>query len=144
MTGGLMMRMIRRTYQESAIMAVLVGLVCLGAPASAEALDFSFTGSFIQDDDVQLFNFTVGIASTVTLRTYSYAGGTNAAGTVIPSGGFDPILALFNSSGVLIGQNDDGNTPDVPIDPVTANHYDTLLQSSPGPGGYTVSVMQFE
>jgi hypothetical protein len=66
------------------------------------------TGSFTNDNDVQLFNFSVGMTSNVTLRTYSYAGGTNAAGTVISRGGFDPILALFSSAGALIGQNDDG------------------------------------
>ena len=36
--------------------------------------------------------------STVTLQTYGYAGGTNAAGQVIAQGGFDPILALFDST----------------------------------------------
>jgi hypothetical protein len=38
----------------------------------AFADNFPFTGSFTQDDDVQLFNFTVGAPSTVMLRTCSY------------------------------------------------------------------------
>ena len=121
----------------------------LAAISSVNAADFSFTGNLLNDDDVQLFNFTVGSTSTVTLRTLSYAGsdhpiytnGTNAAGAVIPRGGFDPILALFNSAGSLIAQNDDGLG--APIDPVTSAAFDTQLQTTLGAGSYTVSVMQF-
>jgi len=109
----------------------------------AEAANFSFRGTFSQDDNVQLFNFTVGAPSTVTLRSYSYAGGTQADGTVIPRGGFDPILALFDSTGARINQNDDGFPPNVPIDPPTGVSYDTFLQSTLAVGNYTVAVMQF-
>jgi hypothetical protein len=122
-----------------AITALLCGLG--GSPAYAD--NFSFTGSFINDNDVQLFNFTVGAPSTVTLLTYSYAGGTNSAGSIIPRGGFDPILALFNSTGALIDQNDDGGS-NVPADPVTGEHFDTFLQVALAAGNYTVSVMQFD
>ena len=38
---------------------------------AAQAANFSFTGIFTQDDDVQLFSFVVGAPSTVTLLTYS-------------------------------------------------------------------------
>jgi hypothetical protein len=114
----------------------------VGVGSQANAANFSFTGSFTGDGDVQLFNFSVGATSSVTLLTTSYAGGTNAAGTVIPRGGFDPILALFNSSGVLINQNDDGGS-NVPADSVTGAHFDTFLQSPLAPGNYTVSVMQY-
>jgi hypothetical protein len=116
-------------------------LGCLALPASAA--DFSFTGTFTTGNDVQLFNFSVTAPSNVTLRTYSYAGGINAAGDVIARGGFDPILALFNgSTGAFIDQNDDGGF-NVPADPVTANHWDTFLQAALAPGDYTVSVMAF-
>ena len=110
--------------------------------ANASAVDFSFSGMFTGDDDVQLFDFSVGMASRVTFRTLSYAGGTNAAGTVIARGGFDPILALFDSRGLLINQNDDGGFR-VPGDPVTGAHWDTYLRSVLEPGTYTVSVMQY-
>jgi hypothetical protein len=114
----------------------------LAAISSVSGADFSFTGNLLNDDDVQLFNFTVGSTSDVTLRTWSYAGGVNAAGAVIPRGGFDPILAVFDSSGALIDANDDGAV--VPIDPVTNAAFDTLLfLDNLAPGSYTVSVMQF-
>jgi len=116
---------------------VLVGL----AAPSARADFFSFQGNFAHDDDVQLFHFSVGQPSDVTLRTWSYAGGVNAAGQTIARGGFDPILALFDSSGALINQNDDGGD-NVPAD-TNGIHFDTFLTSTLQPGNYTVSVMQF-
>ncbi|MCA1653927.1 MAG: DVUA0089 family protein [Sphingomicrobium sp.] len=122
------------------LLVVVAALGIWSAPASAT--DFSFTGNLVNPNDVLLFNFTVGSASTVTLRTYSYAGGTNAAGTVIARGGFDPILALFSSTGLQIGQNDDGGGS-VPADAVTGRHYDTFLQALLNPGTYTVSVQAY-
>lgn len=124
------------------VCSLIVMFFMVSGISVAHADNFSFTGSFTQDDNVQLFNFTVGALSTVTLRTVSYAGGTNSAGTVILRGGFDPILALFNATtGALIGQNDDG--AGVPTD-ITGVAYDTLLTTSLAAGNYTVAVMQFD
>jgi len=131
------------SQEKGAVMRQLLATafcLALAAPA-AHAASFSFTGTFGQDDDVQLFNFSVGATSDVTLRSYSYAGGTMADGTVISSGGFDPILALFDSTGALLEQNDDG--AGVPVDPATGSAFDTMLSRSLAPGDYTVSVMQF-
>ncbi len=120
----------------------LLCLTLLGASA-AFASNFSFQGTFLADDNVQLFNFTVGSSSTVTLQTWSYAGGVDAAGVTIPRGGFDPILALFDSTGAEINQNDDGGS-NVPADSVTGEHYDTYLQSTLAAGTYTVSVQEYD
>ena len=109
--------------------------------APALATDFSFTGSLPTANSVQLFNFTVGAPSTVTLRTWSYAGGTNAAGSLIARGGFDPILALFDSTGLRINQNDDGGS-NVAAD-TTGARFDTFLSSLLQSGTYTVSVMAY-
>lgn len=123
-----------------------VGALCgaMAVSVGAHAGSFSFTGNFTQDDNVQLFNFTVGAASTVTLRTWSYAGGTNAAGAAIARGGFDPILALFDGSGVYIDQNDDGNCSFVAADIVTGNCWDTYFSAPLAAGSYTVAVMQYD
>ncbi len=118
--------------------------VCGVFAAAGMADDFSFTGTFTQDDNVQQFNFAVGAPSTVTLRTYSYAGGTNAAGQVIPRGGFDPILALFDGAGNLLNQNDDGGCGKVPADSGTGMCWDTYLQSGLAPGNYSVTVMEYD
>ena len=110
--------------------------------ANATPTNYSFTGNLANDDQVQFFTFSVAAPSTVVLRTWSYAGGTNAAGQLIAAGGFDPILALFDGSGLRINQNDDGGGA-VAADPVTGTHYDTYLSSVLGAGNYTVSVSQY-
>lgn len=126
------------------MMTVLLGamLACSGA---AQAIDFSFQGTFLQDDDVQLFTFVVGAPSTVTLRAWSYAGGVNAAGATIARGGFDTNLALFDSTGALIGENDDGGCDLVAADALTGKCWDTyLLLNSLAAGTYTVGIMEFD
>jgi hypothetical protein len=127
-------------------LSAVAALALLGATVSANAItaNFSFTGSFVNDNDVQLFNFTVGAASPdVILRTWSYAGGVNAAGETIAEGGFDPILAVFNGAGTFINQNDDGGAH-VAADSITGAHFDTYLDlGALAVGSYTVSVMQY-
>lgn len=120
----------------------LVLLSGLLAAQLGTAANFSFQGSFSQDDEVQLFTFVVGAQSLVEFRTLSYAGGLNAAGVMIPRGGFDPILAVFDAAGVKIGENDDGGTA-VPAD-LSGVRYDTYLALNLAPGTYRVSVMQFD
>jgi hypothetical protein len=121
---------------------VLASALCAAGAASA-ATDFSFTGSFTGDADVQLLGFTIGATSDVTLRSYSYAGGTMADGTSVPAGGFDPILALWDAAGDLIGQFDDGPGP-VPSDPTTDGEYDAnLILTGLMPGSYTASIAQY-
>ena len=116
-------------------------LIIVGA-AHLSAASFSFVGFFPQDDQVQLFQFDVADASPVMLRTISYAGGTNSAGIVVPEGGFDPYLALFDSVGVLLFDNDEG--PTAPVSPVTGSAYDALIQQTLAPGSYTLSLSQFD
>src|SRR5215510_14265065 len=108
----------------SSTFLVIVVFAFVAVPV-ATADNFSFTGTFTQDDNVQLFNFSIGAPSSgVILRTWSYAGGVNAAGATIARGGFDPILALFNATtGALIGQNDDGGGL-VPADSGTGATFD--------------------
>lgn len=103
---------------------------------------FSFQGTFAKDDDVQLFTFTADGVSTVTCRSFSYAGGVNGAGATIARGGFDPILAIFNSDGVLVAQQDDGTS--IPEDPMTGEYYDVHFSTVLAEGDYTVSIMQWD
>ena len=114
----------------------------LAAAAPAAAVNFSFTGTLPTAGTVQFFNFSVGAASNVTLRSYSWGGGSNAAGTVISNGGFDPILAVFDlNGGLLVGQQDDAGcctvTPDLGV------YYDTLLTVALAPGNYRASIAVF-
>lgn len=109
---------------------------------TASAANFSFIGNLSQGNAVQEFNFQVeGAAREVTLRTWSYAGGTNAQGTVIERGGFDPIVSLYNSStGALISYNDDSG---LVVDPVSGLPYDSLLAANLSAANYTATVTQF-
>lgn len=127
-----------------AAVAALSLVLALGVVSTGHAANISFTGNFTQDDDVQFFNFSVGAPSLITLRSWSYAGGTNAAGQAIARGGFDTILALFNQgSGALISQNDDGGAL-VSADALTGANFDTFLQTNLSPGNYLVSVQQYD
>jgi hypothetical protein len=114
-------------------------LAILAGPALAAS--FSFVGFLTADDDVKLFSFTADGASTVTLRTYSYAGGVQANGNFVFNGGFDPTLALFDSSGAVIGLDDDGSAK---IDPNTGQSWDSELSAVLAAGTYTVSISQFD
>jgi hypothetical protein len=108
-----------------------ITFVFLLCSVAASATDFSFTGTFSQDDQLEIFQFTAP-SSSVLLRTWSYAGGTNAAGTLIAPGGFDPVLSLFDATAGLVASspleatNDDG--AGVAVDPATGNAFDSLLQ----------------
>jgi hypothetical protein len=122
---------------------VAFALLTLMLPLPGVAASFSFTGNFVQDDDVQFFSFTLNAPSTVAVRTYSYAGGTNAAGQSIAPGGFDPNVSIFDSTGIIDSQNDAG-CPAVNADPVTGACWDSLwIPLSPLPAGsYIVALSQ--
>jgi PEP-CTERM motif-containing protein len=111
----------------------------------ATAGTFSFTGIFTQDDQLELFQFTAPSASLV-VRTWGYAGGTNANGQLILPGGFDPILSVFDATGgllstsPLVASNNDGAGVDT--DPTTGNAFDSLLAlSALSPGGTYLLVL---
>jgi hypothetical protein len=88
-------------------LAALVLLSLVGPLASAAS--FSFTGTFSYDTDLQYFTFTLANPTAgVTLRTWSYAGGTNAAGDVIPAGGFEPLLNLYGPDGTQMNPGSSG------------------------------------
>jgi hypothetical protein len=111
----------------------------------AAAGNFSYTGAFSQDDQLETFLFTAPSASTV-VRTWSYAGGMNAAGQMILPGGFDPILSVFDATGglvtssLLVASNNDGAGVDT--DPATGNAFDSLLVlNALNPGGIYVLIL---
>jgi hypothetical protein len=110
---------------------------------SACATSLSFTGSLASDDALAIFTFSLGSTDEVTLETLSYGGGTNAAGQAIASGGFDPVISLFDGTGLLIGLNNDGACPPLNTDPASGACFDALLHLvALQPGAYTVVISE--
>jgi len=108
-----------RLYLPLCLTAILFG-GCLRASS------FSFTGTFTWDTDVQFFTFTVTTPTPdVTFRTWSYSGGTNFAGASIPSGGFEPTISLFDSTGNEMNPKGSG--------PCTGDTGDPLTTLAPDP-----------
>jgi len=83
----------------------LVTIFALGSGVTAIRADTysyvtnSFVGSLSSPQDSIEFAFTLPVPGTVTLQTYGFGGGTNAAGAVISPGGTDPFLAIFLGTG---------------------------------------------
>jgi len=67
-------------------------LMCLALRADT----MSFTGSLATPESVLEHTFTLTAASDVFVQTWGFGGSTNAFGTAIPAGGFDPLVALFS------------------------------------------------
>jgi uncharacterized protein (TIGR03437 family) len=108
------------------------------------AANFSYTGTFAQDDETRQFNFTLAQAAQVTVRTFSYAGGMNAAGVQIPRGGFDPTLTLFDSKGNFVAFNQDGGCGAVAADLVTAFCFDSYMQIQLPAGSWQLVLTESE
>jgi len=128
-------RILRASFRPA---VMLSGLFIFGGLASADS--FSFTGTISTDDQLQSFFFNLTSPGTVDMQTFSYAGGTNQAGTPIAEGGFAPFLALFDSSGNLIDENAAG--PSAPVDPVTGNAFDSFLSDPLSAGTYELVLSQ--
>ena len=73
-------------------------LVCAAAAPLAHATSVTYAGTFSSDSQVNQYSFTAASASTYDLYTTSYAGGANLNGTTAVSGGFVPVLSLFNAT----------------------------------------------
>ena len=101
------------------------------------AAGISYTGTFAADDDKRIFYFSVSQGGAVTLRTWSYAGGINAAGSTIPQGGFDPTISVFDANGNLIASNRDGGCGNVAADSVTSFCWDSYLALTLPAGNYS-------
>jgi len=133
-----------KAFMKRFLLAAIAAAILATSSVSALAATLSFTGNLAGENDVELFNLTLASTSDVTLRTWSYAGGTNAAGNLIPRGGFDPVVWLFfgaGSTALLINANDDGIG--VPVDPFTGLALDALLESFALPAGlYTVALTE--
>src|SRR5271166_5382094 len=73
------------------------------------AAPISLVGSLDPNNanETLLVAFSITAPITVTIQTYGYGGtssapgGKNIAGTIVPAGGFDPYISLFQGTGDL-------------------------------------------
>jgi len=84
----------------------------------------SCTGNLSAPENVFTDTFTA-LGSSVTVQTFGFGGGTNAAGQAIPAGGFDSLVALFAGTGPTATILVDGS-----LNPVASA--DNLTLFSPG------------
>jgi hypothetical protein len=67
---------------------------------AASGTTFSYAGALASSTDAATqFTVTLANAGTLGLQTWGFGGGTNAASTVIPAGGFDPFVGVFAGTG---------------------------------------------
>jgi hypothetical protein len=93
---------------RSPFLLLLCGLFLLAGVARADTVTTSYTGTLQNPDndagtfdatDSFILNFSLGSVSDVTLQTFGFGGGTNAAGTVVGPGGTAPFVGLFSGIG---------------------------------------------
>ena len=75
-----------------------VSMFACASLCSADVV-LSETGTLSSPEDTFILAIDLTTGGNVTLQTYGFGGGTNAAGTAIPSGGFDPFVGLFSGTG---------------------------------------------
>jgi hypothetical protein len=121
-----------RKLLDGALLFTLAIVPVFGAPLSL------FQGTFATDNQVALFTITADTSETITIETYSYAGGTVNA-TSIPAGGFAPTSFLFDNAGNVLTLTN-GSCGQVGRDPTTGNCDDIFFQDTLGPGTFTLAL----
>ena len=122
------------------VLAITLATAFVARPA--RAADIALQGLFAKDDDVRLFNVAVASNGSIDIRSYGYAGGQTSTGTVVPGGGFETILTLFDSSGNLLSENDDG--AGVATDPSTGLAGDSRITATLNAGRYVLALTQYD
>lgn len=87
------MRLAKTTFVVLGVLVVLAG--------SAFADSSSYTGTLANSTDTYslVFNTAGSSNENVTIQTWGFGGGVNAAGQTIASGGFDPFVGIFSGTG---------------------------------------------
>ncbi len=121
-------------------------LVTLLGAFSAPASTLSIVGSLAAGDpnEVFVYEVTVGLGGSLTIQSWGYGGGVNAAGTIVPSGGLDGYLSIFSGSGpgaAFLASDDDSGCPPGAATPLCADP--RLALTGLAPGAYTIALSTF-
>jgi hypothetical protein len=91
--------------------------------------------------------FSIASPSTMFAITFSYGGGTNGANQVIPQGGFEPYLSLFDAGGNFLASTFSGITcpAGAHANTVSNSCFDVQLDGGTlGAGSYQIAISAFE
>jgi hypothetical protein len=136
----------------------LVMILSLAAASSTKASAFvaCASGSFTRDDNAAAFTFVLKQPTLVYAQTTSYAGtasdpgGVDFCGNTVPSGGFDPVLSLFDlTTGALLDFNNNNSSDNpslftLPADPATGESFDAELADILPPGAYLYVLTEWD
>ena len=76
------------------------GALLLALASLASAGTVSYTGTLASpEDESNEFVVTLGAAGNLGLQTWGFGGGTNGAANVIPAGGFDSFVSVWDGTG---------------------------------------------
>jgi len=138
--------------RRSLLLTLAAALTLAALPAQATIL-VSVIDVFSTPNDVFTRTFyydPATMGAILNVQTWGYGGssgapgGTNLAGFVVPSGGFDPIATLFSGvtvSGSPVAVNDDGSCP--PGTPAPSCYDSTLSLTGLSAGNYTLALTAF-
>jgi hypothetical protein len=158
--------LIRHLTRSIALLAVTLALL----DHSLSASTISYTGNLRTDANVTscgsgcvlgpsdsnydyaqyaAFVVPIVVTSTSTLEavSFSYGGGTNAAGNVIAASGFEPYFSLFGPTGDFIASTYFGTTcpAGANTNPSLGGCYDELLDAGTvAPGTYSLALSAYE
>ena len=89
----------------------LLALCLIGLSSTVSASTMSLTGTLAGPTDTFQLQFNVNSTSNITLQTWGFGGGKNAAGNTISAGGFDPFISFFDASGNIVDIGGDPTNP---------------------------------
>jgi hypothetical protein len=123
--------------------ALAFSVLGFAGSSSAGIVTQSFSGNFSGDENVQLFTFTTVGTPNFRAITFGYAGGTQANGNIVPAGGFDPDLDLFDGTGLLIASNQDAD-PSCGVNSDGGSAFDACITMALAAGTYTLALTEFD
>jgi hypothetical protein len=113
------------------------GSECTLGPSNSDG-DYAQWAAVVED-------FSVTATTTMQAITYSYGGGTSLTGAVVPAGGLEPYLSLFDSSGNFLASTFFGTTCPAGAHTVSGNCFDVALDGGTlTPGTYRIALTAFE
>jgi len=91
-----------------------------------------------------VYSFNVFTTTTMEAITYSYGGGVSQTGTVVPSGGLEPYLSLFDSAGNFLASTFESSCPPG-ANSLGGNCFDVSLNvPALTPGSYQIAISAWE